>query len=65
MKSLCDKKKSRGRFEKLFECVEMELIKVTQEESEQIICAVVKALLEIDQNRVQEDSLAENHKEAS
>lgn len=50
MKSKLPKKKAASRFDKPFETVEIEYIATGENDAGQIIvCAVVRALLEIDQ----------------
>lgn len=49
MKSKLPNKKAANRFDKPFETVEIEYIAVDPKEADRIICAVVRALLEIDQ----------------
>lgn len=65
MKSLCKKQKNRrSRFENIFENIEIEYIAVNKKEADQHICAVVRALIEIDQilSREETDKV---YKEAS
>lgn len=49
MKSKLPKKKAASRFDKPFETVEIEYIATDENDADQMICAVVRTLLEIDQ----------------
>ncbi len=64
MKSKLPKKKAASRFDKPFETVEIEYIATSGNDADQIICAVVRTLLEIDQILSREET-GEAYKEAS
>lgn len=49
MKSKPPKKKAASRFDKPFETVEIEYITTSENDADQIACALVRTLLEIDQ----------------
>ena len=49
MKSFYQKNKGENPFEKIFETIEIEYIDLSEKENVKRICAVVRALLEIDQ----------------
>ena len=49
MKSFCQGDKGKNRFEQIFETIEIEHIALSEKEAAKRICAVVRALLEIDQ----------------
>ncbi len=49
MKSFCQGYKGKNRFEEYFETVEIEYLPLSEKEATKRICAVIRALLEIDQ----------------
>ncbi|MBX3039380.1 MAG: hypothetical protein KF789_01575 [Bdellovibrionaceae bacterium] len=49
MKSKLPKKKAASRFDEPFEIVEIEYIATSENDADQVTCAVVRTLLEIDQ----------------
>lgn len=65
MESLAPKNKALGRFDKPFKNVETEYIEVHKKETDPMICAVVKALLEIDEILIKQESEKEVLQEAS
>ena len=64
MKSKLPKKKAASRFDKPFETVEIKYFELDQNEADERICALVRALLEIDQILSREET-GEVYKEAS
>lgn len=64
MKSKLPKKKAASRFDKPFETVEIKYIATGENDADQIVCAVVRALLEIDQILSREETKTV-YKEAS
>lgn len=65
MKSLGKKKKTRVQSEEYFKNVEIKRIEIDRDEADRRICAVVEALIEIDQALVAEESKMQVSKEAS
>ena len=64
MKSKLPKKKAARRFDKPFETVEIKYLDFDQKEADGRICALVRALLEIDQILSKEET-TEVYQEAS
>lgn len=64
MKSKLPMKKAASRFDKPFETVEIEYIAADENDADQIVCAVVRTLLEIDQILSKEET-DKVYKEAS
>jgi hypothetical protein len=49
MKSFCQSYKGKNLFEEYFETIEIENMPINEKEATKRICAVIRALLEIDQ----------------